>query len=85
MFFKLLSGLNRSGQFGKQVKHFGAVPAAFEVTIVPFSVLGFIPDAVKRIDDPALCFERNRNFMLTKELHNERFTVDLPVYHLLLQ
>ena len=75
MFFKLLSGLNRSGQFGKQVKHFGAVPTAFEVTIVPFSVLGFIPDAVKRIDDPALCFERNRNFMLPKELHNERFKI----------
>ena len=83
MFFKLLSGLNRSGQFGKQVKHFGAVPAAFEIAVVPFSNLGVVPDTVKRIDDPALCFERNRNFMLTKELHNERFAVDLPVYHLL--
>lgn len=37
----------------------------------------------ERIDDPALRFERNRNFMLPKELHNERFSVDLPVYHLL--
>lgn len=56
MFFKLLSGLNRSGQFGKQVKHFGAVPAAFEIAVVPFSNLGVVPDTVKRIDDPALVF-----------------------------